>query len=72
MASGDEESIHASIEERHGIDTRNIEFRTVSDQREALATDVAGIRAYAMLPKTLQVAGAIYNVHTGELEPIDC
>ena len=72
MAKDDEETIHRSIEERHGVDTRSIAFRVVTDQRQALAADVASIRAYAMLPKTLQVAGAIYNVQTGELEPIDC
>ena len=72
MASGDEESIHASIEDRHGIDTRDVEFRVVSDQREALAADVESIRKYAIVPKSLKVAGAIYNVATGELEPVDC
>ena len=72
MASGDEESIHRSIEDRHGIDTRDVEFRVVSDQREALAADVESIRKYAILPKSLKVAGAIYNVATGELEPVDC
>ena len=72
MASGDEESIHRSIEERHGVDTRDVEFRMVSDQRAALAADVESIRKYAILPKSIKVAGAIYNVATGELEPVDC
>lgn len=72
MASGDEESIHRTIHERHGVDTRGIAFRTVKDQRESLAQDVASIRNYALLPKTLKVAGAIYNVGTGELETVDC
>ena len=72
MASADEESIHSSIEERHGIDTRHVEFRMVSDQRAALAADVESIRKYAILPKSIKVAGAIYNVATGELESVDC
>ena len=72
MASGDEESIHRSIEERHGVDTRDVEFRMVSDQRAALVADVESIRKYAILPRSLKVAGAIYNVTTGELEPVDC
>ena len=72
MASGDEESIHASIEGKHGIDTRSVEFKMVTDQRAALAADVASIRSYSILPKKLVVAGAIYNVGTGELEPVDC
>jgi carbonic anhydrase len=72
MASGDEESIHASIESKHGINTRSVEFKMVTDQRAALAADVASIRAYSILPKNLVVAGAIFDVHTGKLELIDC
>ncbi|TRZ80143.1 MAG: carbonic anhydrase [Actinobacteria bacterium] len=72
MASGDEESIHASIESKHGINTRSVEFKMVTDQRAALASDVASIRSYLILPKNLVVAGAIFDVHTGKLEPVDC
>ena len=72
MASGDEESIHRTIEDRHGVDTRSVEFKMVTDQRAALAADVASIRAYSFLPKTLKVTGAIYDVKTGRLEPVDC
>ena len=72
MASGDEESIHASIESKHGINTRSVEFKMVTDQRAALADDVASIRSYSILPKNLVVAGAIFDVHTGKLELIDC
>ena len=72
MASDDEESIHRSIEDRHGVDTRHVEFRIVTDLRAALVADVESIRNYAILPKTIKVAGAIYNVATGKLEPVDC
>ena len=72
MASGDEDSIHATIAKTHGVDTRSIQFHTVADQYIALAQDVASIRAYELLPKSLVVAGAIYNVHTGRLQPVDC
>jgi carbonic anhydrase len=44
----------------------------VTDQRAALAADVASIRGFEILPKTLKVAGAIYNVESGRLEFIDC
>lgn len=72
MANADEESIHATINEQFGVDTSSLEFRTVSNQREALAEDVARIRAYPLLQKGVSVAGAIYNVSTGQLEPVDC
>ena len=72
MAIANEASIHATIQEQFGVDTSSLEFRTVSNQREALAEDVARIRTYPLLQKGVSVAGAIYNVSTGQLEPIDC
>jgi len=72
MASENEASIHATIEEQFGVDTRSIEFQTVSDQRAALATDVKSIREYPLLQRGVSVAGAIYDVSTGKLEPVDC
>ena len=72
MASGTEAQIHNAILEESGIDTRSIEIRTVADQSAALATDVQRIRSYPLLPQTLTVAGAIYDVHTGLINPVDC
>jgi carbonic anhydrase len=72
MAITDESGIHATIRDQFGIDTSSLEFRTVSNQREALAEDVERIRTYPLLQKGVSVAGAIYNVSTGQLEPIDC
>ena len=72
MASADEAAIHATIKDQFGVDTRSLEFRTVSDQRAALAIDVTHIRTYPLLQKGVSVAGAIYNVSTGQLEPVDC
>jgi carbonic anhydrase len=72
MASADEATIHATIKDQYGVDTSSLEFRTVSNQRDALAEDVARIRAYPLLQKGVSVAGAIYNVSTGQLEPVDC
>ena len=72
MASADEATIHATIRDQFGVDTSSLEFRTVSNQREALAEDVARIRSYPLLQKGVSVAGAIYNVSTGKLEPVDC
>lgn len=72
MATADEASIHATIQQQFGVNTSSLEFRTVSNQREALAEDVARIRSYPLLQKDVSVAGAIYNVSTGQLEPVDC
>jgi len=70
MASGDEDSIHASIMESSGIDTRSIEIRTVKDQIAALKTDVLRIQTFPLLSEDLEVMGAVYDVKTGKLEKI--
>ena len=72
MASGDEATIHQKILDDHGIDTRSLEFRTVSDQVAALRIDVTRVRSYPHLRDGVVVAGAIYDVKTGELKQIDC
>ena len=70
MASGTEEQIHATILERSGIDTRSVEIRTVSDQISALKSDLVRIEKFPLLPKNIEVIGAIYNVKTGELKKV--
>ena len=72
MVCANDSVIHETIQSQHGIDTRSLEFRTVSDQREALMVDVSRLRSYPLLKTGVTVAGAIYNVSTGQLEPIDC
>ena len=70
MAQTTEEEIHAVILE-HGVDTRSLEFRTDPDQVGALRTDLRRIRSYPLLPAGLLVGGAIYDVATGRLAPLD-
>lgn len=70
MASGTEEQIHATILERSGIDARSVEIRTVSDQHSALKSDLVRIKQFPLLPKDIEIVGAIYNVKTGELKKI--
>ena len=65
MAKGDETSIHAMIQDQFGVDTRSLEFRTTSDQREALATDVLRVRSYPLLKKGVSVAVALYTYLPG-------
>lgn len=72
MAQSEEADIHATIAEQYGVDTRSLEFRTVSDQKKALITDVIRIRSYPLLRDGVTVGGAIYNVTTGAIEPLDC
>jgi carbonic anhydrase len=68
MAGATEEQIHEEILKRHGVDTRSLEFRTVSDQEAALRADVQRIRAYPFLNAGTVAVGGIYDVHSGELD----
>ena len=72
MASATEEEIHAHIEKEYGVNTRSLEFRTVKDQEAALAIDVERVRSYPLLRDGVIVGGAIYEVKTGTITPIDC
>ena len=70
MASGTEEEIHQAIWKSAGVDTRAFEMRTVLDQRAAAITDLRRIRSFPLMPQTLEVRGAIYDVQTGQLTQI--
>ena len=72
MAKSEEDAIHEEIKSEFGVDTRSLEFRTVSDQVKALAIDVQRVRSYPLLRKGVSVAGAIYDVANGSITPIDC
>jgi len=71
MASGEEHEIHAAIKEKSGIDTRSIEIRTVKDQKKALLADITRVETYPLLASNLKVMGAIFDVATGTLTPIN-
>ena len=70
MASGTEAEIHKTIFEKSGIDTRSVEIRTVTDQVAALRSDLVKIEQFQMLPKGVEVTGAIYDVKSGELKQV--
>lgn len=72
MATNNESDIHEHIQKEFGVDTRSLEFKTVSDQNKALEIDVNRIRSYPFLNKGVIVGGAIYDVATGKINPIDC
>ena len=72
MAQVDDVEIHREIDTKHGIDTSEIEFKTVPDQRQALIEDVQRVRSYKLINKDVVVGGAIYDVATGKITPVDC
>jgi carbonic anhydrase len=70
MAKVTDEDVH-ELARAHDIDTRSLEFRTVPDQNAALRHDLTRIKASPFLIEELAIGGAIYDVHTGKLEPVD-
>jgi len=67
MASVTDAEVHRSIANGAGIDTRSLDFQTLSDQQETLLADVQRIRSWPYLPVDLPVAGFVYDVRTGRL-----
>ena len=71
MVGSSEGDIHATIRAEHGTDTRSVEFRTSDDVDVSLAQDIVRVRANPRLPPGTRVGGAVYDVHTGRLRPIE-
>lgn len=72
MAQVDDVEIHNEIDTKYGIDTSELEFKTVANQQQALIDDVRKIKNYHLLKKEVVVGGAIYDVATGKITPVDC
>ncbi|MGA0009557.1 MAG: beta-class carbonic anhydrase [Candidatus Nanopelagicales bacterium] len=71
MVGSSEADIHATIRAEYGTDTRSIEFRTSDDVDASLALDIVRVRANPLLPAGTRVGGAVYDVHTGRLRPLE-
>jgi carbonic anhydrase len=70
MSKATDDDVHA-LAAAQGIDTRSLEFHTVPDQDAALRHDLLRIRTSPFLPAGIVAGGAIYNVHTGKLMPVE-
>ncbi|WP_030920238.1 beta-class carbonic anhydrase [Streptosporangium amethystogenes] len=70
MTKVTDDEVHA-IAARRGVDTRSLDFHTVPDQDAALRHDLIRIRTSPFLPAGMPVGGAIYDVRTGKLMPVE-
>jgi carbonic anhydrase len=66
MGSGDEDDIHAALDEAGGPDTRSLAFLVTDDQEATLRADVQRVRSWPYLTR-LHVGGFLYDVDTGQL-----
>ncbi len=71
MAGFTEDEIHQKISAEHGVDTRSLEFRTTDDQLASLRHDIVRVESYPLLPPGLAVGGAVFDVDTGRIIPLD-
>lgn len=71
MASGNDDDVHNALSAATGLDTRWMDIGTTPDQMAALDHGLTRIRTMPYIPDTVAVAGAIYDVTSGRLEPID-
>ena len=70
MASATDDQVHEAILESSGIDTRSLEFRTMSDQLTSICQDVQRVKSSPYLKAGFQVAGFLYDVKTGRLQEV--
>lgn len=70
MTKVTDDDVHR-ITARRGVDTRSIDFHTIPSQEDALRHDLVKIRSSPFLPPGMPVGGALYDVRTGKLLPID-
>ncbi|MBB4916309.1 beta-class carbonic anhydrase [Streptosporangium saharense] len=70
MSKATDDDVHKLAAER-GVDTRSLEFHTVPDQSAALRHDLTRIRTSPFLPNGLSVGGAVYDVRTGKILPVE-
>jgi carbonic anhydrase len=71
MVGSTEDEMRARIAAVRGVDTAGWEFLTTTDQLATMRSDIARITSCPLLPPDLEVAGFIFDVHSGELIPID-
>lgn len=65
MVKASDETVHAAVRERSGVDSRSLEFHTIGDQQAALERDVQRVRSSPYLPDGMPVVGGVYDIRTG-------
>lgn len=63
--------LQAEISARTGARCDGIEFLPFDDVVDSVREDIARIRDNPLLPSIVSVWGAVYDVGTGELRPVD-
>ncbi len=71
MVGSNDEEMRARISAIRGRDADGWDFLASTDQLATLRHDIELIESCPLLPPDLQVGGFVFDVHSGELVPID-
>ena len=67
---GDDE-LRTTVGELAGADATAWDFLPITDQQSTIAADLERVRTCALIDDEVELGGFIYDVHTGELRPVD-
>jgi len=70
LAGASNEDLRATIGAAYEADAQEWDFLPIDDQHRVVEEDLGRIRTCALLPSTLGVAGFVYDVDTGQLDPV--
>jgi len=71
MVGTTDDEIRARISAMRGVDATGWDFLASTDQLATLRDDIGLIESCPLLPPHVQVGGFIFDVHSGELVPVD-
>jgi len=71
MVGQTDEELRERLGRLRGVDASGWEFLASTDQLATLRDDIARIETCALLPPDIEVAGFIFDVHSGDLAPAD-
>jgi carbonic anhydrase len=71
LAGTTDDQIRARIGARRGVDAAGWSFLASTDQVATLRADIELIMSCPLLPSALAVRGFVFDVHSGELVPVD-
>jgi carbonic anhydrase len=70
MGSATEKQLQERVGSASGHDATWQSFGVVANQEDALREDLAKVRTHPLIPDRVKVAGFIYDVDTGLLDPL--
>lgn len=71
MVTFTNETLRAKLREERGVDAAHLDFQPFSDLHERVRSSVRRLRETPLLPDDFGVAGFVYDVTTGRLEPVE-